>query len=339
MSIEDTLRAAWSNGALAAYADQLQLAGDPRGELIAFDLDPKPGHRGWAQRRRALLAAWLGELADRAGHLVQHGFAHELRDGSHPRDLLDSPLGTFVRGYTVWGSGERVTRALARLAARPRPWLQRVTVARWHDWPPPIPAPLLGRVKVEPEPALAEHELALLLDAIDEMPDVNRLYATYEHAFSTPVPRLLARAHAAGLVELAGPFARRATVERGAAMVTAHSDGTLAVQEEPAHPWMAEPWQPIGPLAVYGRWLADATARLPLAPAVRERLVSHLAATQQLHWRAWVRARAGLAGDLATLLEVHQLCDGAHSTGLALVERMLAHLEAEPQRGLRLRDQ
>ena len=339
MTIEDTLRAAWSDGALAAYADHLQLAGDPRGELIVLDLNPQAGHRGWAQRRRALLAEWLGELADRAGHLVQHGFSHELRDSSHPRDLLDSPLGRFVRGYTVWGSSERVERALARLAARPRPWLQRVTVARWHDGSPPVPAPLLGKVVSEPEPALAEHELALLLDAIEETPDLNRLCATYEHAFSMPVPRLLARAHAAGLVELDGPFAHRATVELGEAMAPALADGTLAVQEEPAHPWMAEPWQPVGPLGAYGRWLADATARLPLAPAMRERLVGHLGQTQQLHWRDWVRARAGLAHDLATLLEAHLLVDGTHSTGCAVAERMLAHLEAEPQRGLRLRNQ
>lgn len=35
--IEDALRAEWSVGALAAYADHLQLAGDPRGELIVLD--------------------------------------------------------------------------------------------------------------------------------------------------------------------------------------------------------------------------------------------------------------------------------------------------------------
>jgi hypothetical protein len=74
--IEHALRAAWSLDALAAYADHLQLRGDPRGELIAFDLHPLADHHAWRKRRRALLAAWLGELADRAGHLVQHGFIH-----------------------------------------------------------------------------------------------------------------------------------------------------------------------------------------------------------------------------------------------------------------------
>jgi len=52
-----------------------------------------------------------------------------------------------------------------------------------------------------------------------------------------------------------------------------------------------------------------------------------------------VRARARLADDLVTLLEAHQLCDGTHSTGCALAARVLAHLEAQPQRGLRLRNQ
>ncbi|WP_256443940.1 hypothetical protein [Myxococcus landrumensis] len=42
---------------------------------------------------------WLGQpLAARMGHLVQHGFIHALRDDRvHAPDLLDSPLGTFVR--------------------------------------------------------------------------------------------------------------------------------------------------------------------------------------------------------------------------------------------------
>jgi hypothetical protein len=40
-----------------------------------------------------------------------------------------------------------------------------------------------------------------------------------------------------------------------------------------------------------------------------------------------------------TLLEAHQLHGGVHSMGCALAERRLVRLEAEPQRGLRLRDQ
>ena len=45
-----------------------------------------------------MLQAWLGpKLAASAGRFVQHGVIHELRDGHHPPDLLESPLGAFVR--------------------------------------------------------------------------------------------------------------------------------------------------------------------------------------------------------------------------------------------------
>ncbi|TQF16787.1 hypothetical protein FJV41_06425 [Myxococcus llanfairpwllgwyngyllgogerychwyrndrobwllllantysiliogogogochensis] len=115
----------WRLETLAVHADLLQQRGDPRGELMALDLNPTPEDRGWRHRRQALLAEWLGEpLAVRAGNLVQHGFIHALRDDRfHPPGLLDSPLGTFVRRYTVRGDEQ----ALARLASRPRPWLVQLT--------------------------------------------------------------------------------------------------------------------------------------------------------------------------------------------------------------------
>ncbi|WP_163995687.1 hypothetical protein [Pyxidicoccus caerfyrddinensis] len=115
----------WRLDALAVQADRLQQRGDPRGELMALDLNPTPEDRGWRHRRHELLTTWLGEpLAARAGHLVQHGFIHALRDDRfHPPGLLDGPLGTFVRRYTVRGDEQ----ALARLASRPRPWLVQLT--------------------------------------------------------------------------------------------------------------------------------------------------------------------------------------------------------------------
>src|SRR5689334_8932271 len=106
MTVGDELEAAlqrgWSFDDLEVYADHLLAKNDPRGDIVAIDLSPRPEQATWVQRRRAALAAWLGNsLAHRAGHLVQHGFIHELRDGTFPPALLDSPVGTYVRGFTT----------------------------------------------------------------------------------------------------------------------------------------------------------------------------------------------------------------------------------------------
>ncbi|MEO8703523.1 MAG: hypothetical protein ABI867_25975 [Kofleriaceae bacterium] len=129
--LEATLLAGWNADDLAVYGDQLLAVGDPRGELVQLDLSPQPNLRIWWTRRRAALESWLGsELATRAGHLVQHGFVPELRDGWYPEELLAHKLGAYVRGFTTWGR-ERVPRSLARLAAQPRPWLRRLAIAYW----------------------------------------------------------------------------------------------------------------------------------------------------------------------------------------------------------------
>jgi hypothetical protein len=139
--LERARRATWSTAELVVYADHLQALGDPRGELIALDLAPRD-ERPWRERRRAVLAAWLGpELAASAGRLVQHGVIHELRDGHHPPELLDSPLGDVVRGFSTscdhrgGRSPGAVIAALERLAARPRPWLTRLAIDYSGDAP------------------------------------------------------------------------------------------------------------------------------------------------------------------------------------------------------------
>ena len=327
--IEHALRAAWSLDALAAYADHLQLRGDPRGELIALDLHPLTDHHAWRKRRRAALAEWLGELADRAGHLVQHGFIHELREGSFARDLLDSPLGQVVRGFTTWGHHERVAQSLTRLAARPRPWLARLTIAYWSD--EPLPATLRDRVlaalpnleelRLAGKPpfaqldrpigesawSLPEHELQLLLDAIETLPDCNALYA-----FSDSVPVLVARAYAAGLVELDGPFVRRAELERGALdVIPPDPEGFVRVRIcSPADtPWLREP------------------------------LLRHQRTIAGWHERQLTGDRLQLlARSLAQVLEVVQLGAREATAGALAVERLATFLDSDAavERGVQL---
>jgi len=140
--LELALRARWNLGDLAIYGDQLQLEGDPRGELIALDLAPDPRSSKWRERRLALLDGWLGrDLARRAHQLVRHGFVPHLHDrggASYRRragrsrlaaELLDSPAGRYVRSFAVSGSAERVIAALRRLASQPRPHLAELAIA------------------------------------------------------------------------------------------------------------------------------------------------------------------------------------------------------------------
>lgn len=131
--LEAALQRGWCFDELEVYADLLLSKNDPRGDIAAIDLSPRPEQPSWVQRRRTALGAWLGNaLAAKAGHLVQHGFIHELRDGMYPPELLDSPAGMFLRGYTAWGRA-RVKASLERLASKPRPWLSRLTIVYWEE--------------------------------------------------------------------------------------------------------------------------------------------------------------------------------------------------------------
>ena len=153
--LEAALQRGWSFDELEVYADHLLSKNDPRGDVVAIDLSPRPEQQTWVQRRRAALGAWLGNaLAMRAGHLVQHGFLHELRDGMYPPELLDSPAGTFLRGYTTWGR-LRVKDSLERLAQKPRPWLSRLTIA-YHGEPRAKLSDVFVRALIEATPRLEE---------------------------------------------------------------------------------------------------------------------------------------------------------------------------------------
>ncbi len=140
--LELALRARWDLGDLAIYGDQLQLEGDPRGELVMLDLAPDPRSSKWRDRRLVLLDGWLGkDLARRAHQLVRYGFVPHLHDrggASYRRrsgqsrlaaELLDSPAGRYVRSFAASGSAERVLASLRRLASAPRPHLAELAIA------------------------------------------------------------------------------------------------------------------------------------------------------------------------------------------------------------------
>ncbi|HEU0034636.1 MAG TPA: hypothetical protein VFQ53_28625 [Kofleriaceae bacterium] len=139
-SLEEALLASWDRDTLAVYADHLQAAGDPRGELIALDL--QIDHRSTPElvvRRASLLSRWLGMLvpsdphAPWLGDTFRYGFVENLvvtRDHGEQRiaQVLASPLAAYLRQVTIRGRRSDIASALAQLAAVPHPWLRQLTI-------------------------------------------------------------------------------------------------------------------------------------------------------------------------------------------------------------------
>lgn len=149
--LEAALAAAWDRDTLAVYADHLQAEGDPRGELIALDLEIEAhGNTVELSRRRtSLLYAWLGALvpvdnvhASWVGDSLRFGFVDDLRfDGTEPNALarfeqvLASAAGPYVRGMTMTGSVGELEAALAVVARTPPlPWLARLAIGVHVDF-------------------------------------------------------------------------------------------------------------------------------------------------------------------------------------------------------------
>lgn len=137
--LEAALAATWDRDTLAVYADRLIERGDPRGELIAIDLELE--HHGSAElaaRRASLLAAWLGEYAPSDPHgawiadSFRFGFFDNLLlDGTgveptHAIATVTCPAARYLRGLTVRGDRDFMARVLTALAAVPQRWLTRL---------------------------------------------------------------------------------------------------------------------------------------------------------------------------------------------------------------------
>jgi hypothetical protein len=141
--LEAALRARWDRETLRVYADVLQAAGNPRGELIALDLElaEKGYTHELAMRRRTCLHEWLGgpRILDRPWHEASFsdGFATDFYvayDGRHYgaeylEALFASPAGPYVRGLTLGGGRPDDVREMLEVLIRAqRPWLERLSI-------------------------------------------------------------------------------------------------------------------------------------------------------------------------------------------------------------------
>lgn len=139
--LEAALLASWDRETLAVYADHLQAAGDPRGELIALDLQlERRTSPDLVARRTSLLTGWLGNLVPSNPHTpwigdtFKLGFVDNLRldeeieAEARLTQTLASPLAPYVKRVTIIGNAAHVAAMLNGLAACQHPWLTELSV-------------------------------------------------------------------------------------------------------------------------------------------------------------------------------------------------------------------
>ena len=148
-TLEAALAAQWDRDTLAVYADHLQAEGDPRGELIALDLqiEAHGNNVELSKRRTSLLYAWLGALvpvdnvhASWAGDSLKFGFVDDFVFDSREANalarleqLLASPAGPYVRGLTMRGDAPALEEALTAVARLEHAWLVRFAIGAIYE--------------------------------------------------------------------------------------------------------------------------------------------------------------------------------------------------------------
>ncbi len=122
---------------VAVYSDQLQALDDPRGELIAIDLEieqsgPKPA---LAQRRAELIDAWVGQPSPNGQ--IRFGFIDLDATSADPvaqvRLAFNGRAARFVRSVTAVGPPKLLRETVAAIAEAARPFLIRVTLRQWSE--------------------------------------------------------------------------------------------------------------------------------------------------------------------------------------------------------------
>lgn len=142
--VDHQLITSWSADDLAVYADRLIEDGDPRGDLIALDLNGGLG-REWHRARFAAIEAWLGrDLAEKAAPFLRYGFLEDVGDDDLSAELLASPAGDYVRTFRSQNDVKTVQESIERLVSRPRPWLAELTIHLWSD-------PITNLPRIDPE--------------------------------------------------------------------------------------------------------------------------------------------------------------------------------------------
>lgn len=150
-TLEAALLSSWDRDTLAVYADHLQAEGDPRGELIALDLQiAATGNTALLSKRRtSLVFAWLGALvpvddvhAAWVGDSLRFGFVEDLHfSGARANAVarleqaFESTAGPYVRALSMVGTATELAAALAVVARYEHRWLAKLVLTGVHRAP------------------------------------------------------------------------------------------------------------------------------------------------------------------------------------------------------------
>nr|MBA2544175.1 hypothetical protein [Deltaproteobacteria bacterium] len=142
--LEAALLASWDRETLAVYADHLQAQGDPRGELIALDLElATRSSPELVARRTSLMTGWLGRLVPSNPHTpwigdsFRFGFVDNLvLEGEEDatgrlEQVLASPLAPYLKRVTLRGDTAHISAMLRGLSCTTHAWLSQLAVRAW----------------------------------------------------------------------------------------------------------------------------------------------------------------------------------------------------------------
>jgi hypothetical protein len=139
------------------YADELQELGDPRGELISFDLLRTPTTED-RERFAALAHAWLGPLSTHPNIHVKYGLVGVSITDTEPKllaDFLTTRGAPYLSSVAIFGDIFTVRTTITTLAAEVRPWLGALRIV--------VPSPPIGATRAQP---MIDRDLAAqLVDA------------------------------------------------------------------------------------------------------------------------------------------------------------------------------
>lgn len=130
--LEQRLQRGWNPTDAAVYADALAERGDPRGELIALDLECErtteaTRYAELQARKRDVLAHWLGDSTDGWRPRPHHFKRGVFCDAAFPVEKFAAiPIGELA----VYGDKAEVAVNLRAMAAGSLPWLHTLQIER-----------------------------------------------------------------------------------------------------------------------------------------------------------------------------------------------------------------
>lgn len=121
---------------LSVYADELQIAGDIRGEIIAIELLLDEHRRpDLVARHEALTLQWMNGWPVGDDTRIRYGFVD--CPSSDLARIAQTPAAPYLRSVSISGTNTEIQSALSLLVSAPRPHLRRLAITSGRRWGEP----------------------------------------------------------------------------------------------------------------------------------------------------------------------------------------------------------